>query len=85
MPKKRIIKQKSIVLFENAPVRRVWSDKDEKWFFAIMDIVEILTGSINPPAYWRKLKERLRNTQSETYLFLFFLIEKIHCTAGGKI
>ena len=66
MLKKKIIKQKSIILFEDIPVRRIWSDKDEKWYFAIMDIVKILTGSINPPAYWRKLKERLKKEGNQT-------------------
>ena len=66
MPKKKIIKQKSIILFENIPVRRIWSDKEGKWYFAIMDIVRVLTGSINPPAYWRKLKERLKKEGNQT-------------------
>lgn len=66
MLKKKIIKQKSIILFEDAPVRRVWMEKEEKWFFAIMDIVKILTGSINAPAYWRKLKERLKKEGNQT-------------------
>lgn len=66
MPKKKIIKQKSIIIFENIPVRRIWSDKEEKWYFAIMDVVRILTGSINPSAYWRKLKERLKKEGNQT-------------------
>ncbi len=64
MPKK-IIKQKTIILFENAPVRRIWSDKEEKWCFAIMDVVKILTQSANPRNYWKVLKNRLKKEGSE--------------------
>ena len=59
MPKKNIIKQKSIILFENTPIRRIWSDKEEKWYFAIVDVVKILTNSDNPQVYWRVFKKRL--------------------------
>jgi hypothetical protein len=57
---------KSIVNFEDAPVRRVWDEKSEKWFFAIVDIVAILTESVDAGAYWRKMKERLKNEGNET-------------------
>lgn len=61
-----IIKNKSIVLFEQEPVRRIWSDKDEKWYFSIIDVICVLTHSIDPNAYWRKLKERLKNEGNES-------------------
>ena len=38
-------------------MRRVW--ENEQWYFAVVDIIAILTQSVNPGAYWRKLKERL--------------------------
>ena len=59
-------KEKSIILFEDIPVRRIWVGKEEKWYFAIVDIVRVLTGSVNPPAYWRKLKERLKKEGNQT-------------------
>ncbi|OIO50582.1 MAG: hypothetical protein AUJ36_00025 [Parcubacteria group bacterium CG1_02_41_26] len=52
-------KIKSIAVFENEPVRRVWDAKKEKWFFSVVDVVRILTESVDAGAYWRKLKERL--------------------------
>ena len=52
-------KNKTLTLFENEPVRRVWSDKDEKWYFSVVDVIRILTQSDNPQIYWRVLKKRL--------------------------
>lgn len=56
---------KFIVLFEQEPVRRVWSDKDEKWYFSIVDIIAILTQSSDPRNYWKVLKNRLKHEGSE--------------------
>lgn len=57
---------KSIILFENFPVRRKWDEKEEKWYFAIVDVVAILTESSNSSAYWRKLKQRLLEEGNQT-------------------
>lgn len=61
MTKKEIIK-----LFDEKIVRTVWDDKEEKWYFSIVDVVEILTDSKDPQAYWRKLKQRLKKEGNET-------------------
>ena len=50
---------KQITIFEGNKIRRVWDKKQEKWYFSVVDVVGALTDSINPLAYWRKLKERL--------------------------
>ena len=42
----------TIKLFEEKKVRAVWDDKDEKWYFSIVDVVAILTESPNPRKYW---------------------------------
>ena len=55
-----------IKLFESKKVRTHWDKDEEKWYFAIVDVIAILTESINPPAYWRKLKERLKKEGNET-------------------
>ena len=55
-----------IKLFESKQVRSAWNEEDQKWYFSITDIVAILTGSIDPLAYWRKLKERLKKEGNET-------------------
>ena len=61
MTKKEIIK-----VFEGRKVRTVWDDKEEKWYFSIVDVVAVLTDSADPAAYWRKLKQRLKQEGNET-------------------
>lgn len=56
----------SIKLFEDKRVRVQWDSEKEKWYFSIIDIVEVLTNSVNPGAYWRKLKERLKDEGNES-------------------
>jgi hypothetical protein len=56
----------SIKLFEEKKVRTLWDDEQEKWYVSIVDVVEILTGSIDSGAYWRKLKQRLKAEGNET-------------------
>lgn len=56
----------NIKLFEHQKVRTHWNMKEEKWYFSITDVVAILTDSVNPLAYWRKLKERLKKEGNET-------------------
>ncbi|MDZ4228505.1 MAG: phage antirepressor protein, partial [Candidatus Levybacteria bacterium] len=54
-------KVKSIILFNQQEIRRQWDENKELWYFSIVDVVAILTSSVDPLAYWRKLKERLKN------------------------
>ncbi len=56
----------NIKLFESKKIRSEWNEKEEKWYFSITDIVSILTESMDPLAYWRKLKERLKKEGNET-------------------
>ena len=53
-------------LFEDRKIRTVWDDKEEKWYFSIVDVVGVLTDSENPQTYWRVLKNRLKNEGNET-------------------
>lgn len=55
-----------IKLFGEKNIRTVWDDKEEKWYFSIVDVVSVLTDSKNPTAYWRKLKQRLKEEGNET-------------------
>jgi hypothetical protein len=59
-------KQQIIKIFEEKNVRTVWDDKEEKWYFSIVDVVDVLTDSKDPTAYWRKLKQRLKAEGNET-------------------
>ena len=56
---------KSIILFEDVPVRRTWLEAKEKWYFSIIDVVKILTQSADPRNYWKVLKNRLKKEGSE--------------------
>lgn len=55
-----------IKIFEDPKVRTVWSEDDEKWYFSIVDVVSILTDSVNGRKYWNKLKQRLKDEGNET-------------------
>lgn len=59
-------KKQAIQLFEERKVRTVWDDEQEKWYFSIVDVCEVLTDSKDPTAYWRKLKQRLKEEGNET-------------------
>lgn len=56
----------SIKIFEDKKVRTLWDEEKEQWFVSIIDVIEILTESDNPTAYWRKLKQRLKEEENET-------------------
>ena len=51
--------KKAIALFNEQPVRRVWNEDQEKWYFSVVDVVGVLTNSQNPQIYWRVMKKRL--------------------------
>ena len=61
-----MIKETAIKLFNQKQVRCHWDSEQEKWYFSIVDVVGILTESIDPQAYWRKMKERLKKEGNET-------------------
>ena len=50
----------AVKLFEHKKVRSHWDDKDECWYFSIIDVVEILTDSSNARDYWFKMKIRIK-------------------------
>ena len=58
--------QAAIKLFEDKQVRTIWDAEQEKWFISIIDVIAVLTESIDPNAYWRKLKQRLKEEGNET-------------------
>ena len=57
--------KESIRLFEERKVRAIWDDEQEEWYFSIVDVISILTGSPNPRKYWSVLKTRLKREGSE--------------------
>lgn len=58
-------KKTSIKLFEDYKVRTSWDNEKETWYFSVVDIVCILSGSTNPNNYWKVLKNRLRKEGSQ--------------------
>lgn len=48
-----------IKLFQSKQIRSFWDEKTEKWYFAVVDVVEVLTESTNPRRYWSDLKRKL--------------------------
>ena len=61
MAQEEIIKQ-----FETQKVRVIWDDEQEKYYFSIVDVIQVLTESENPQTYWRVLKKRLSDEGNET-------------------
>lgn len=57
----------NIKLFENKKIRSTWSDAEEKWYFSIIDVIEVLTNSKLPKRYWSDLKSKLKSEGSEVY------------------
>ncbi len=53
-------------VFEQRTIRSLWDEAQEMWYFSIVDVVAVLTDSVNPTAYWRKLKERLKKEGNQT-------------------
>lgn len=56
-----------IKLFDERQVRVVWDDEEEKYFFSVVDVIEVLTDSDNPRRYWSDLKRKLAAEGSEVY------------------
>ena len=56
---------KEIKLFEQKKVRTHWDEKEEKWYFSVIDVIEILSGSPRPRKYWNALKTKLQQEGSE--------------------
>ena len=56
----------AIQIFEQKKVRTIWDEGQEKWYMSIIDVVSVLTESKDANAYWRKLKQRLKEEGNET-------------------
>ena len=55
----------NIELFEDKNIRTAWDNEAEKWYFSIVDVVSVLTDSVDGRKYWNKLKQRLKEEGSE--------------------
>ena len=59
--------ENKIKIFEQKKVRTHWDEKEEKWYFSVINVIEILTGSTIPKRYWSDLKKKLATEGSEAY------------------
>lgn len=57
---------RDLMKFENRQVRSHWDADQEKWYFSVVDVIAVLTDSVDPTAYWRKLKQRLKAEGNQT-------------------
>ncbi|MBI4098326.1 MAG: hypothetical protein HY426_04805 [Candidatus Levybacteria bacterium] len=62
-----MVKKSKIAIFEGKRIRRHWDHNQEKWYFSVVDVVEVLTGSTIPRRYWSDLKIKLQKEGSEVY------------------
>ena len=71
-----------IKLFESKQVRSIWNEEEQKWYFSVIDVIEILTESNNPRRYWSDLKIKL---QKEGFTQLYEIIVQLKlASADGK-
>ncbi len=56
-----------IAVFKGKQIRRIWDEQKATWFFSVIDVVEVLTGSSIPKRYWSDLKRKLASEGSQVY------------------
>ena len=53
-------------VFDNNKIRTIWNKDEEKFYISVIDIIDVLVDSKDISAYWRKLKQRLKEEGNET-------------------
>jgi len=53
--------------FEDKRIRTAWNEETEEWYFSVVDVCEVLSGTDNPRRYWSDLKRKLIAEGSELY------------------
>jgi len=74
-------KETAIKLFESKQIRVEWNDEKEKWYFSVIDIIRVLTGTNNPRRYWSDLKRKL---SKEGFSQLYEKIVQLKLVAPDK-
>ena len=59
--------EQQVKLFESVQVRSHWSETEEKWYFSVVDVVQVLTGSTIPKRYWSDLRKKLEKESGQPY------------------
>jgi DNA-damage-inducible protein D len=57
--------EQAVKLFESVQVRSHWNAGEEKWYFSVVDVVQVLTDSERPRKYWSDLKVKLSKEGSQ--------------------
>lgn len=70
-----------IQLFEDKRIRSAWDPEKEEWYFSIVDVCEVLSGTDNPRRYWSDLKRKLK---SEGSVELYEKIVQLKMTAPDR-
>ena len=61
MQNNEVLKNQQIKLFEDSKIRSVWNEEEQQWYFSVIDVVAVLTESVNPRDYWFKMKKRVHS------------------------
>ena len=61
MANKDIDIQNKVQLFNDKKIRSVWDSEEEQWYFSVIDVIAVLTDSVNPRDYWFKMKKRVHS------------------------
>ena len=61
MADKDIDIQNKVQLFNDKKIRSVWDSEEEQWYFSVIDVIAVLTDSVNPRDYWFKMKKRVHS------------------------
>ncbi|MCR5629355.1 BRO family protein [Eubacterium sp.] len=60
------MEQNKVQLFEEQPIRTAWDEENEEWYFAVVDVIAVLTESRDPQTYWRVMKNRMKKEGNQT-------------------
>ena len=77
-----LINTDAIQLFEDKKIRTAWDEEQEEWYFSIVDVISVLTGTENPRRYWSDLKRKLKK---EGAVELYEKIVQLKMLSSGKI
>ena len=68
MADKDIDIQNKVQLFNDKKIRSVWDSEEEQWYFSVIDVIAVLTDSVNPRDYWFKLNKKVKNLARKSAL-----------------
>ncbi|MDO4765444.1 MAG: BRO family protein [Eubacteriales bacterium] len=73
-----------IKLFEGSQIRSIWDSEKEEWYFSVVDVVGVLTGSKNPRRYWSDLKRKMKDEEGAIQLYENIVQLKLESSDGKK-